>query len=236
MVTVGLIALGACSEEHGNVHAEHDHPATVEPIAGSAFARLTLTERAVERLGIEVAEVTESDVVRRRQPGGEVIAVPEGRGAITADDVAVRVKLSARDVAELAKGEPARVMPLVGGSAEAGLVARPFETVTGTGALYYLVEGGAGHFELDQRVRVDVALDDGGAERLAVPYGALVYGPHGDTWVYTNPQPLTFVREAVSVAFIHGDQAILDSGPAVGTRVATVGVAQLYGEEIGIGH
>ena len=163
MVTVGLIALGACSEEHGNVHAEHDHPATVEPIAGSAFARLTLTERAVERLGIEV------------------IAVPEGRGAITADDVAVRVKLSARDVAELAKGEPARVMPLVGGSAEAGLVARPFETVTSTGALYYLVEGGAGHFELDQRVRVDVALDDGGAERLAVPYGALVYGPHGDT-------------------------------------------------------
>ncbi len=70
----------------------------------------------------------------------------------------------------------------------------------------------------------------------AVPYGALIYDPKGNTWVYTNPQARVFVREKIDVDFIQGDLAYLSNGPATGTNVATVGVAELYGTEFEVGH
>jgi hypothetical protein len=72
-----------------------------------------------------------------------------------------------------------------------------------------------------------------GAGRV-VPYAAVLYMPEGDTWAYTNPEGLTFVREPIVVARIQGDKAWLSKGPAAGSKVATVGVAELYGAESGI--
>src|SRR5688572_26206355 len=31
-----------------------------------------------------------------------------------------------------------------------------------------------------------------GAQRTVVPYASLIYGLHGETWVYVSPQPLSF--------------------------------------------
>ena len=70
----------------------------------------------------------------------------------------------------------------------------------------------------------------------AVPYGAVLYDPHGKTWVYTSPQPRTFVRHQIVVDYIKGDTAYLSDGPPTGTEVATVGVAELYGTEFKVGH
>ncbi len=72
--------------------------------------------------------------------------------------------------------------------------------------------------------------------RQSVPYAAVIYDDGGGTWVYTSPEPLNFVREEILVERIHGDTAVLTSGPAVGTAVVTVGVAELYGAESGVGH
>jgi len=71
--------------------------------------------------------------------------------------------------------------------------------------------------------------------QLAVPYSAVIYDLHGETWLYTSPAPLTFVRETITVDFIDGDMAILSVGPASGTEVAMVGVPELYGADTGIG-
>ncbi|MFL5590390.1 MAG: hypothetical protein ACJ8DI_22440 [Ktedonobacteraceae bacterium] len=71
----------------------------------------------------------------------------------------------------------------------------------------------------------------GGKLRKIVPYAALIYDLHGQTWVYTNPAPLTFVRASVNVDSIDGDQAVLSQGPPSGTTVVTVGVPELYGTE-----
>lgn len=71
--------------------------------------------------------------------------------------------------------------------------------------------------------------------QLAVPYSAVIYDLHGETWLYTSPAPFTFVREAITVDFIDGDMAILSVGPASGTEVAMVGVPELYGADTGIG-
>ena len=76
----------------------------------------------------------------------------------------------------------------------------------------------------------------GGTSRRVVPYSALLYDAKGDTWVYTNPAPLTYMRERVTVDYIEGDQAVLTDGPPEGTPVVTVGAAELYGTEFGVGH
>ena len=73
-----------------------------------------------------------------------------------------------------------------------------------------------------------------GSKRKVVPYAAVLYDLEGATWVYTNPAPLSFVRESITVDFIEGDRAVLKNGPSSGTEVVTVGVAELYGAETGV--
>jgi hypothetical protein len=70
-----------------------------------------------------------------------------------------------------------------------------------------------------------------GAQREVIPYDAVLYDAHGDTWTYTSPEALTFVRHHITVETIDGDKAILSEGPPVGMAVVTVGAAQLYGAE-----
>ena len=78
--------------------------------------------------------------------------------------------------------------------------------------------------------RVDVAMS---STRKVVPTSAVLYDAKGKTWVYTNPEPLVFVRHAVSIDYIDGDRAVLLDGPASGTAVVTVGAAELLGTEYG---
>jgi uncharacterized protein YcfL len=74
-----------------------------------------------------------------------------------------------------------------------------------------------------------------GEQRMAVPYGAIFYDANGETWTYTNPESLVFIREHVMVDRIEGDQALLTEGPPSGTMVVTVGAAELWGTETGVG-
>lgn len=68
---------------------------------------------------------------------------------------------------------------------------------------------------------------------LEVPYAALIYDGAGKTWVYTAPEPRTYIRAAVTVDQITGDKVQLRSGPAAGTEVVTLGAAELFGAEFG---
>lgn len=76
---------------------------------------------------------------------------------------------------------------------------------------------------------------NGAGTRKVVPYAALLYDAHTNTWVYTNPEPLVFVRHRVSVAYIEGDMAVLSDGPPSGTKVVTAGAALLFGTEFEVG-
>jgi hypothetical protein len=76
----------------------------------------------------------------------------------------------------------------------------------------------------------------GGGQTLIMPYGALLYDTTGGTWAYTQEEPLTFVRDAVRVDHIKGNRVMLSDGPPPGTEVVTVGVAELFGVETGVGH
>lgn len=75
-----------------------------------------------------------------------------------------------------------------------------------------------------------------GELRTVVPYASIIYTPNGGTWVYTSPKDRTFVRQAIDVDFIEGDHVVIKSGPPVGTTIATIGVAEVYGAEFEVGH
>jgi hypothetical protein len=77
-----------------------------------------------------------------------------------------------------------------------------------------------------------------GTPTTVVPYPAVLYDPEGVTWVYTVPQPLTYVREKVVVATVGGaggTEAFLSQAPPAGTTVVTTGVIELWGAELGVG-
>lgn len=75
-----------------------------------------------------------------------------------------------------------------------------------------------------------------GADQLSAPYASILYDINGGTWVYTMPQALTFIRQSVVVYSIKGGKVVLKEGPAPGTKIVTVGVAELYGAEKGVGN
>lgn len=68
---------------------------------------------------------------------------------------------------------------------------------------------------------------------MEIPYAALIYDAAGNTWVYTSPEPRTYIRAAVNVNRITGDAVELNAGPSAGTAVVTVGAAELFGAEFG---
>lgn len=72
-------------------------------------------------------------------------------------------------------------------------------------------------------------------ERKVVPYSAVMYDNAGDTWAYVVEDSLVFVREPITVDYVDGDTAVLGDGPDVGTEVVTLGAAELYGAELGLG-
>ena len=67
--------------------------------------------------------------------------------------------------------------------------------------------------------------------QVVIPYAALLYDPSGQAWVYVNVEPLVFVRQAITVDSIQGDQAFLSEGPEAGANVVTMGATELYGSE-----
>jgi hypothetical protein len=71
--------------------------------------------------------------------------------------------------------------------------------------------------------------------RLVVPYEAVYIDSHGEFWVYTNPEPLVFVRAPIKIARETSSLAFLSYGPPEGTEVVTVGVPELYGSETEFG-
>lgn len=138
-ITVGITAFRSSSGTRTTVDSPRaDQPAVVEAVEGSDLHRVTLTERASERIGIKTAHVEHNQI--------------------------------------------------------------------------------------------------GGAQRLVIPYAAVLYDATGQTWAYTNPESLIFVRHPVRVDYIDGELAILSDGPALGTTVVTSGAVELYGAEFGVGH
>jgi hypothetical protein len=83
-----------------------------------------------------------------------------------------------------------------------------------------------------ERLGLETVTVETGPSGLQVPYSSLLYDASGQTWVYTNPETLVYIREAVTVDHIDGDLVHLTDGPEAGTSIVTVGAAELFGAEL----
>jgi hypothetical protein len=88
--------------------------------------------------------------------------------------------------------------------------------------------------EAARRVDLMMSTVTGRKGALVVDYAALIYDKQGKTWVYTVPEPLTFLRARVVVDEIDGNRVTLSDGPPPGTKVVTQGVTEVYGAELGM--
>lgn len=86
-----------------------------------------------------------------------------------------------------------------------------------------------------ERLDIQTTLVESAENGLVVPSDAVIIIPDGTYWVYTNPAPLTFVRQEISSVYEEDLMAYFQDGPAPGIKVVTVGVPELYGTEFGIG-
>jgi hypothetical protein len=132
-------------------------------------------------------------------------------------------------------------LPLVacGGAAEETVSEGParVEAVAGSEFNHITLTGRAA-----ERIRIQSEpvreQEIGGVTETVIPYAAIIYGVNGETWAYIrNPgsDSLTFVRVPLRIDRIEGDLAILSEGPDLGAEVVTIGVAQLYGADQGVG-
>ena len=130
-VVAAAVALAACAASPPEAPA--DEPATVEEIAGSELSRITLSARAVERLGIETATVG-GDGSELTMPYAAVLYDSEGKTwAYTTPDENVFVRHEIvvdrvdGEVAFVAQGPPVGTEVVTTGAAEL------FGTETGVG-------------------------------------------------------------------------------------------------------
>lgn len=87
-----------------------------------------------------------------------------------------------------------------------------------------------------ERLGITTAPVEQAEDGIVVPTAAVIVDPDGGLWVYTNSEPLSFVRQQIELDHEDGDLAYLADGPSTGTQVVTLGAAELYGAEKGIGH
>jgi hypothetical protein len=160
--------------------------------------------------------------------------------AIRQDVLWVRVPVYAGDLDRIDRAAPARMGSLGHGTNELGRIARPVTVPFSASAtpatvdLFYEVENTDRKLLPGQRVAVVVPLE-GQVDDLVVPAAAVLYDIHGGTWVYENTATHTFTRRRIGVRYMSDSGAVLARGPKAGVKVVTVGAAELFGNEFGIG-
>lgn len=259
VLVLASLMLAACSK--AGASPVKIQPSAVEEIEGSELKRVTITEKAAERLVLQTVMVREEPAVLIQIVVGEVVD-KKGEVAASPDKLWVRAPFKDSDLQMVALDQPARVLPLVDDGEDSdeegnGWTAEPDETLAldddeendsangdANGAantslydteMYYVVDRTNSNLAPGQRVFVEVPQAKNGMVQKVIPYAALIYDVEGGTWVYVKePNVLSFVRQSVTVDYILGDLAYLVEGPEVGTQVVTMGAAELYGVETGV--
>ncbi len=153
----------------------------------------------------------------------------------------IQVPLYVGDLGEIDRESPARILPMARHEAGIGIEALPVgvpavgDPVNATVTLFFEVTAPDHGLAPGQRVRAEIPTLGEATPRKVVPWGSVLYDLHGDTWLYTNPEPSSFVRQSITVDYIEGELAVLSQGPPAGTLIVTTGATELFGTEFGVG-
>lgn len=243
LLSGALLLAGSTTAAWGEV--ESHGPAQVDLIAGTTLHRVTLTERAAARIGIQTGTVSDREIERSHRIAGEVLAPPYPEALLPflsaeGNSAATLIQASqALDSAGLALGHIATVRQTGKAGATEYHAARLIAVIAADAPdqpdeLFFAVDGAG--LGLDARRQVLVAFTLTEAQRMTIPSTALFYDAGGAAWVFVNPEPLVYMRHAVAVDFVQQDWAVLTDGPPAGTAVVTRGAMLLLGTEFGMGH
>jgi hypothetical protein len=173
-------------------------------------------------------------VVRVPVPSGQGEASRHATLVLSLGDVTARKEAAAQGQVAGTPGGDAFVLPVGDDRASIPMKALPGGVEQGRAdaqMLYYEMSEASSGLKPGQDIRIGVRQPGSGSLQKVVPYSALLYDPHGATWVYVNPEPLTFVRQPVDIEYIEGDTAILAEGSTLSGTIVTVGAAELMGVE-----
>jgi hypothetical protein len=238
IILIAALGLAACGQEPTYEKIE---PAELVD-QGDGRNLVILTEKAAERLDIQTETVREESIHLTRTYGGQVSKSSGDSAAM------VMVSLTEEEKGMVDTNFPALIIPLEdddeedSDEEESGFSAEFDELPglddaedSGTTTLTYFVMDEEANLVDGQRLMIELAMKGGNGPRLVVPFASLLYDIYGETWIYISPEPLQFLRVPVVVDYIEDDLVVLSEGPEVGTKVVTVGVAELHGTDTGVG-
>ena len=223
---------------------KEDLPATTAAVTGPAGAS-TASDAAPIRVRVPLLDPDR--MTGQAFPGSSLGASAKGRKADDDDDDDDNGKDQTKGKDDGEHKSKSRdipttviVVPIGGEYGAKSWRAIPIDVAPGTDASdtgrYYVVNGKNHDLRPGQRVFVRLSQPASGTPQKVIPYSAVIYDPSGNTWTYTNPEPLVFVRHRIEVESIEDGRAVLKEGPAAGTVVVTAGAAELMGVEQKFGH
>ena len=164
---------------------------------------------------------------------------------INLETVWIRVPVFVGMLSEVQQDNPAKLVslsgqPLLSQSLRQDVMAKPIaapptaDAMSSSADLYYEVDNSELRLRPGQRIGVELPTSKKESS-LIVPDAAILIDIYGGNWVYAVTGERQYTRHRVSVRFIDGGEAILASGPPVGTQVVVDGAAELFGTEFGAG-
>lgn len=222
-----------------------------DAVAARDIVRADVAAAAARARTTRTAPLLSDAVLTVRAPGDGVVrtlsvgpgqAVAAGAALleiVAVDALQVRVAIYAGDLRRVDAQAPARVRTLSADD-EQTVSASPLEgpptaaPERATLDRYYALPGGAG-FVPGERVLVELPLRSEQRART-VPRASVVYDALGAAWIYTCVGERAFRRARIDPVRGAGDRLVFVRGPALGTCVASVGAAELFGSEFEPGH
>ncbi|TWU47001.1 efflux RND transporter periplasmic adaptor subunit [Rubripirellula reticaptiva] len=159
---------------------------------------------------------------------------------VSMDKIWIRVPVFVDMLSSIQVEQPANLVSLSGDALSQSAIANPIsapptaDAMTSSADLYYEVDNRQLGLRPGQRVGVELPTSKAESS-LIVPNGSILFDIYGNAWVYAMTGDRQYTRSRVSVRFVDGDEAVLASGPPVGTKVVVDGAAELFGTEFGAG-
>lgn len=209
----------------------------------TARARMERFEAAPIAADVAVAISAPRDGIIQKvftNPGQTVAAGAPLFEVVNLASVWVRVPVYVGDLRMINRRQTARVHAMNEVPGGPSRSARPVNApptanpANDTVDLYFELANGDGSLHPGQKMGVTLA-ERASEESLVVPWSAVIHDINGGSWVYENIGPQQYARRRVEVRRVVNSLAALARGPAIGTKVVTAGVAELFGTEFGTG-
>ena len=146
----------------------------------------------------------------------------------------VRVAIYSGEASLLDSKSPASIRPLA--STGSGISAKPIagpptaNAIANTLDWYYELPAST-PLRAGERIAVEIPTLESQSESLVIPFSAVLCDIYGGQWVYEQSAEHTYLRRRIQVTRLSGSEAILTSGPPVGSKIVTDGAAELFGTE-----